>query len=64
MKQESPKIPRKMLAIMASADELLGLRFLFEEMAADPASDGHELAKRMMKAIHRCCWKHGFRWES
>jgi len=60
----SESTKRKMLAIMATPEDLDALRNIFGEMAGDNECDGHELAKRFMKAIHRCRKKHGFIWEN
>lgn len=53
---------RKPLTIMATPSDLDDLRFIFETMAADPDSDGTRIARKMMRAIHACRRKHGFRW--
>ncbi len=54
---------RRELKIMATPEDLDHLRAVFEEMASDPDSEGHAIAKRVMAAVHRCRRKHGFKWE-
>lgn len=56
------KTTRKPLTIKASPEDLDDLRAIFECMACDPQSPGSKLAKRMMRAVHECRKKHGFKW--
>jgi hypothetical protein len=52
-----------MFAIMVTPNDLDLLRNIFGEHACDDATEGYELAKRAMRAVHRTAKKHGFRWE-
>lgn len=57
-----PRPKKQKFSFMATAEDLDDLRSIFEEMACDSDSEGQRIAKKMMRAIHACRKKHGFRW--
>jgi hypothetical protein len=52
---------KKKFSFMSTPEDLDGLRAIFGEMASNPG-EGRQLARKMMRAIHRCRRRHGFRW--
>lgn len=56
------KSTTKQLSIKATPEDLDELRAVFGEMSCDKSSEGHHIAKKMMRAVHRCRKLHGFKW--